>query len=101
MTKGFDPPPAQAGSDANSVIRLMGEMLKLPFTALVYSFEIFVRTLQGMQRMTDQGFNTLAGDIVQNSNDMPASGDSSKTTGTGTDFNQQTTHEEENLMWDD
>jgi len=70
----------QLDGEANGVLRLMGQMMRLPFTALIYSFEILVRTVRGMQRMADQGFETLA----------------------GADGNQPTTHEEEeNVMWDD
>ncbi len=101
MTKDFNPPQAQAGSEANSVMKLMGEMMTLPFTALFYSFEIFVRTLQGMQRMTGQGFNTLAGDMAANSKDRPGAGNESQTTGSGADRNQQTAQEEDNFMLDD
>jgi hypothetical protein len=101
MSKGDDSPVGQFGSEANSVLRLMGQMMRLPFTALVYSFEIFVRTLQGMQRMTDQGFETLAGDIAQSSKGRHSCDNKSIITGNGADLNQQTTHEEENVMWDD
>jgi hypothetical protein len=100
MTKGIDSPATPSGSEPNSVMRLMTEMMRLPFTAFVYSFEIFVRTMQGMQRMADQGFATLAGDIAQSSNDRGA-GNESTIAGMGADRNQQTTHEEENVMWDD
>jgi len=78
----------QLDGEANGVLRLMGQMMRLPFTALIYSFEILVRTVRGMQRMTDQGFETLAGDNSQKASD--------------TNLNQQTTHEEEEtVMWDD
>ena len=70
----------QLDGEANGVLKLMGQMMRLPFTALIYSFEILVRTVRGMQHMADQGFETLA----------------------GADSNQPTTHEEEeNVMWDD
>ena len=70
----------QLDGEVNGVLRLMGQMMRLPFTALIYSFEILVRTVRGMQHIADQGFETLA----------------------GADSNQQTTHEEEeNVMWDD
>jgi hypothetical protein len=78
----------QLDGEANGVLRLMGQMMRLPFTALICSFEILVRTVRGMQRMTDQGFETLAGDNSQRASDA--------------NLNQQTTHEEEeNVMWDD
>jgi hypothetical protein len=78
----------QLDGEANGVLRLMGKMMRLPFTALIYSFEILVRTVRGMQRMTDQGFETLTGDNSQRASDA--------------NLNQQTTHEEEeNAMWDD
>jgi hypothetical protein len=80
MTNGNESETTQLGSEENSVLKLMGQMMRLPFTALIYSFEILMRTVRGMQRMTDQGFETLAGDVDQN---------------------RQTTREEEIVMWDD
>lgn len=77
----------QPDSEANSVLGLFGQMMRLPFTALIYSFEILMRTVRGMQRMTDQGFETLAGDDGQRASKA--------------NHTQATTHEEEeNVMWD-
>jgi hypothetical protein len=87
MTKGNEPETGQLGGEENSVLRLMGQMMRLPFTALVYSFEILVRTVRGMQRMADQGFETLAGESTNTEGDA--------------DRKQQTTHEEEDVMWND
>jgi hypothetical protein len=72
----------------------MGEMMRLPFTALIYSFEILLRTVRGMQRMTDQGFETLAGANTQNLY--------AQQTASNAECDQRTTHEEEgNVMSDD
>jgi len=86
MTENNESEMSQLDGEANGVLSLMGQMMRLPFTALIYSFEILVRTVRGMQRMADQGFETLTGDKSQSDANL----------------NQQTTHEEEeNVMWDD
>jgi len=94
MTKSNESEVGQLDGEANSVWSLMGEMMRLPFTALIYSVEILVRTLRGMQSMADQGLGTLAGDNTQSSNAQQRASDA--------DRKQQTTHEEEEIvMWDD
>ncbi len=103
MTKNFDSAKqqTQTSSGEDSLMTLMGQMLRLPFTGFVYSFEIFIRTMREMQRLADQSFEGLAGDIVQSSNDTSGHGNVSGAGGTGTDLNNQTTREEESGMWDD
>ena len=102
MPKGHDSGAGELGGEANSVLSLMGQMMRLPFTALIYSFEILVRTVRGMQRVADQGFETLTGDSGQNSNEPQGTANVSTITGGGADRNQQTTREEEeSVMWDD
>jgi hypothetical protein len=90
-----------AGNDEHSLMTLMGQMMRLPVTALVYSFEIFIRTMKEMQRMADQSFEAVAGDIKLKSSDVPQYEYSSGISGTGTDVNNQPTREEGSVMQDD
>jgi hypothetical protein len=46
---------ANTPRSSNIVMWLFGEMIRLPMTTFVYSLEVFVRTMQGMQRMVNQG----------------------------------------------
>jgi hypothetical protein len=39
--------------------RILSQMMKLPLRALVYSMEMFVKTMQGLQKIADQGINTM------------------------------------------
>jgi hypothetical protein len=43
------------------MVRLIGQMFKLPVTALVFSFEMLVKTLQGLQRIANQGIEQIIG----------------------------------------
>ncbi|HXD33084.1 MAG TPA: hypothetical protein VN643_18325 [Pyrinomonadaceae bacterium] len=89
------------GGDENGLMILMGQMMRLPVMALVYSFEIFIRTMKEMQRVADQSFDAVAGDLFQKGNDPPVLSSESATGETGTDLNNQSTREEESVMWDD
>jgi hypothetical protein len=84
----------------NSLMVLIGQMARLPVSALVYSFEIFIRTMREMQRAADQSFDALAGGPRLKSDDAAAREDASAIGGAGNLINQLT-REEENLMWDD
>jgi hypothetical protein len=52
-----------AGDSSPGVVRLFGQMMLLPFTVFAYGMELFVRTLQGMQRAADQGMDVMAGGL--------------------------------------
>lgn len=41
------------------MLRLLSTMLRLPVAAFVYGMEMFVKTMQGMQRMTDEGIDAV------------------------------------------
>jgi hypothetical protein len=52
---------ADAKDSSPGVMRLFGQMMLLPFTVFVYGMDLFVRTIQGMQRAADQGMDVMAG----------------------------------------
>lgn len=62
-----------AGHSANSVVRLFGQMVMLPLTVFVYGMELFVRTIQGMQRVADDGMDVVVGRTDQTSPALSAS----------------------------
>ena len=58
-----EPGRAGAGNSSPGVMRLFGQMMLLPFTVFAYGMELFVRTIQGMQRAADQGMDVMAGGL--------------------------------------
>jgi hypothetical protein len=46
-----------------SFMRLFGQMVMLPFTVFVQGMELFIKTIQGMQRATDEGMNVMVGEM--------------------------------------
>jgi hypothetical protein len=56
-----------AGRESNSLVRLFGRMVMLPFTVFVYGMDMFVKTMQGMQRTTDDGMDVFLGGAPQGS----------------------------------
>ena len=59
-----DPERHDAGNSSPGVARIFGEMLLLPFTVFVYSMELLMRTVRGMQQTVDQGMEVLVGQAV-------------------------------------
>lgn len=53
---------------SGSFMRLFGQMMMLPFTVLIQGMELFIKTMQGMQRATDEGMDVIAGEMTQASN---------------------------------
>ncbi len=51
---------AEDGSPPN-FMRLLGQMVMLPFTVFVQGMELFIKTIQGMQKATDEGMNVMVG----------------------------------------
>ena len=47
------------------MMRFFSQMIRLPITAFVYSMEMFVKTMQGLQRMTNQSIDDLAEGVTQ------------------------------------
>ena len=58
-----------AGRSSNSLVWLIGQMLRLPFVAFSYSMEMFAKTMQGITRMADQSIGSIVGDGTQTSAD--------------------------------
>jgi len=63
MNNGLERKSERAGEGraSTSMMHLLGQMLMLPFSVFVYSMEMFVRTIKGIQRSTDQGMELIAG----------------------------------------
>jgi hypothetical protein len=51
------------------MMRFFSQMMKAPMAAFVYSMEMFVKTMQGIQRMADQGIDAMVGGIAQSLTD--------------------------------
>ncbi|HVS82126.1 MAG TPA: hypothetical protein VHE60_10370 [Pyrinomonadaceae bacterium] len=47
------------------MVRLLTQMMRLPGAVLVYSVEMFAKTMQGLQRITDQGIDAIVGNEAQ------------------------------------
>jgi hypoxanthine phosphoribosyltransferase len=56
------------------MMRILSQMMKLPVTAFVYSMEMLVRTLQGVQKLADQGLDAIFGDPSSSSGDGSGAG---------------------------
>ena len=50
---------------SSNFMRLFGQMMMLPFTVFVQGMELFIKTIQGMQRATDDGLNVMVGGTTQ------------------------------------
>ncbi|MCA1593784.1 MAG: hypothetical protein LC754_14270 [Acidobacteria bacterium] len=64
---------ARGADGASNVMQLFGQMMMLPFTVFVYSLEMFVRTMRGMERVADEGMGVVAGETAQPRPDVPTS----------------------------
>src|SRR5437588_169162 len=47
--------------DSQNMMWLWGQFLMIPVAALVYSIEMLLRTMQGMQQVTNQGISVMVG----------------------------------------
>jgi hypothetical protein len=47
------------------MLQFFGQLMKLPMEALVYSMEMFVKTMRGLQHMASQGIDMVADGVVQ------------------------------------
>ena len=45
--------------------QFLSQMMKLPMAVVVYSIEMFVKTMQGMRSIADQGIDVMVGGIAQ------------------------------------
>src|SRR5690349_21314486 len=84
----------------------LNQMLMLPVAALLYSMEMFAKTVQGIQDMVSHSMNTMAGEITQLFDNAP-SGQSdvpsaipNDTHGGRAQTTSQTVQQEERHMYD-
>lgn len=82
-------------------MRILTQMLKLPLEVFVYSMEMLVKTVQGIQRLADQGIDTVISGVAQapgkrpgSQSDLNSDTTSSVKEGAISD-SAQTTHKEE------
>jgi hypothetical protein len=86
------------------MIQFFGQMLKLPLEAFVFSMEMLVKTIQGMQKIAYQGIDAMVSEIVQPLDDLsdgesdPTSDVPDGTIGDSAETAQQTTQQEEREM---
>src|SRR5437879_6286369 len=55
------------------MMQLLGQMMKLPLAVFVFSMELFVKTVEGMQRMADQGVDVAISRVTQTLGDVRGS----------------------------
>ena len=55
------------------MMRFLSQMMKLPVTAFVYSMDMLVKTMRGLERIADQGMNLMTDDASQNFGHAPYS----------------------------
>ena len=44
-----------------NIVRVLGQLLMLPFAAFVYGMEMLIKTMQGIQQVSNQGMEVMAG----------------------------------------
>jgi hypothetical protein len=54
-------------------MRLFGQMMMLPLTVFVQGMELFIKTIQAMQRVADDGMDVMAGGTAAVTSPAPAS----------------------------
>jgi hypothetical protein len=89
-----------------SFMRLFGELVMLPFTVLVQGMELFIKTIQGMQKVADDGMDVMAGGTTEAPAPAPVrhSDQVGNTTGTetgGVDKDDAATNPKENINMSD
>ena len=50
---------------SSNFMRLFGQMVMLPLTVFVQGMELFIKTIQGMQRAADDGMDVVMGETTQ------------------------------------
>src|SRR2546422_11439490 len=58
-----------AGRSSNSLVWLLGQMIRLPLVAFSYGMEMFVKTIQGITKGADQSI----GAAISNGSQTPCS----------------------------
>jgi hypothetical protein len=51
--------------DSASVVRVFGQLMMLPFSAFVYGVEMLIKTMQGVQQVSNQGMEVMVGPQVR------------------------------------
>ncbi|MEK6279439.1 MAG: hypothetical protein AABN95_03720 [Acidobacteriota bacterium] len=76
MSDGFERESERAGGDRSSpsMMRLIGQMLMLPFTVFVYGMEVFVKTIHSVQKIADDGLDLTAGSVAPSPEDTQPAG---------------------------
>jgi hypothetical protein len=88
------------------MMRILGEMLKLPLAAFIYTMEMMVKTLQGLQKFADQGLDTVITGTVRTPDDAlegtrdPDSNETAPIAKRAIGNNGETTQQEETEMSD-
>jgi hypothetical protein len=67
MNGPFDGRQDRGERTSGSFMRLFGQMMLLPFTVFIQGMELFIKTIQGMQRATEDGMDVMAGEMTQTS----------------------------------
>ena len=62
------------GQDSASLMRLFGQMMMLPLSIFVYSMDLFVRTIQEVQRAADGGMDMVVSGTAQTRADAAPGG---------------------------
>jgi hypothetical protein len=50
---------------------LLGQLVRLPLTAFVYGVDMFVKTVQGLQNIGDEGLEAIVGTVGENPKQAP------------------------------
>src|SRR5712664_4608174 len=67
---------------SSNFMRLFGQMMMLPLTIFVQGMELFIKTIQGMQRVAENGMDVMVGGTTQAPGEAPWASDlMSSTTG--------------------
>src|SRR2546421_9761165 len=68
MSSHFETTPERdpAGHASRTVMGLLGNMILIPVRAFIYGMEMLVRTMQGMQNVTDRSLGVIAGEDSTN-----------------------------------
>ena len=53
------------------MLRILSQMLKLPIAALVYSMEMMVKTMRGLQAMADESVDLVTSEVAQTFGSAP------------------------------
>src|SRR5205085_9411700 len=69
---------------SSNFMRLFGQMMMLPFTVFVQGMELFIKTIQGIQKVADDGMDVMAGGTAASPTPISQSDHASNTTGSET-----------------